>query len=224
MAVAKLAGQGASARKYDLLTVIGAAALGAEPAVQRQALRFMTLITARYDWRRDLLATGVREIAALWSVDERTAKRELARLRDRGWLILRRQGARGRVSEYALGLAQILEDTRAYWPQVGRDLVERLSPPDAPVPAGTKSRVIPFPQNSGTPWDRASSALAAADPDLHSAWVRQLEPVSMTDGEVVLRAPSRFHASYVQNHLGARLLGLCAQADPSLQNLRVEVQ
>jgi hypothetical protein len=39
----------------------------------------MALITMRYNWQRDELTTGQGEIAPLWSVDERTVKREMAR-------------------------------------------------------------------------------------------------------------------------------------------------
>ena len=77
-------GRSAAAFKYDLLTVMGAFALAQEKGRQRLVLRLMTLVTARYNWARDELAVGQREIARLWQVDERTVKREMAKLRAMG--------------------------------------------------------------------------------------------------------------------------------------------
>ena len=74
-------GRGASSRKYDILTALGAFALRGSKHEQRRMLRFMLLITARYNWRRDRLSVGQREIAMMWSCDERTVKREMARLK-----------------------------------------------------------------------------------------------------------------------------------------------
>ena len=79
-------GRGASSRKYDILTALSAFALRGSKHEQRRVLRFMLLITARYNWRRDRLSVGQREIAMMWSCDERTVKREMARLKALGWL------------------------------------------------------------------------------------------------------------------------------------------
>ncbi|WP_128255317.1 DnaA N-terminal domain-containing protein [Falsirhodobacter deserti] len=224
MAVARLAGQGASSRKYDVLTAIGAAGLAGEAMAQRLALRLIVLITARYDWRADRLATGQREIAALWSVDERTVKREMARLREKGWLVLRRQGGRGRVAEYALGLDRILADTAPHWAAVGRDLEARLAPDDAPpVPAGTPN-IIAFPQPDGqSPWDRVMQHIAQEAPTVYATWLRQLRPLEETGGGLTLEAPTRFHANYVETHLALRILTACRVAAPQIGSLRILV-
>ncbi|MEI4473776.1 DnaA N-terminal domain-containing protein [Frigidibacter sp. MR17.24] len=236
-----MSGAGAASRKYDLLSAIGAAGLAGDPADQRRALRLMVLVTARYDWRRDRLAVGQREIAALWSVDERTVKREMARLRDAGWLILRRQGARGRVSEYALAIETILAATRPHWAAVGPDLVERLSA--TAVPAGTDPKVIPFPGGTGTEpeasapgvaapaiepkprdqglWGRISASLSSDNPARHAAWIAPLVAAETAEDRLVLRAPSRFHASYVETHLGDVLRRAARRLMPDLALVRV---
>jgi hypothetical protein len=85
-----------ASQKYDVLTALGAHALAGGKTQMRLGLRFITLITARYNWARNELAVGQREIARLWSVDERTVKREMAKLRALGWLVVKRQGTRGR--------------------------------------------------------------------------------------------------------------------------------
>ena len=138
MVFAKPVGRGASARKYDLLTAMGAYALSQGKGPQRLVLRLITLVTARYNWARDELAVGQREIARLWSCDERTVKREMAKLRAMGWLIVRRQGVRGRVTEYSLAIDHILEDTRERWDAVGPDFALRMNGEPA-------SDVVPLP-------------------------------------------------------------------------------
>ena len=157
-------GRNAAAFKYDLLTVMGAFALAQEKGRQRLVLRLMTLVTARYNWARDELAVGQREIARLWQVDERTVKREMAKLRAMGWLVVKRQGARGRVSEYALGIERILEDSRDRWADVGPDLEHRLSGdetmPEKVVPLPVKGRVEAPDLSDGSEWTLAKALLA----------------------------------------------------------------
>ena len=77
-------GREAASRKYDILSALMAFALAQDKHVQRQVLRIMALITTRYNWQRDELTMGQGEIAKLWSVDERTVKREMAKLRALG--------------------------------------------------------------------------------------------------------------------------------------------
>jgi hypothetical protein len=221
MAMTRPTGQGASARKYDIISAIGAHGLAGDKVAQRLALRLITLITARYNWGRDELAVGQREIARLWSVDERTVKREMARLRDLGWLVLRRQGARGHVSSYALNLPAILTATQGHWASVGSDLSERLS---GPVPAGTEPNVIPFPAPAPqTPpeghWARVSERFRAEQPALHAAWVQPLMLQADDAQTLTLAAPSRFHGSYVRTHLLDTLLRLCRAERPGITAL-----
>ncbi|MCP1169591.1 hypothetical protein NHG85_13840, partial [Limimaricola sp. ASW11-118] len=161
-------GRGAAARKYDLLTALGAHALGQGRSEQVLVLRLITLVTARYNWARDTLCVGQREIARLWSVDERTVKREMAKLRGRGWLELSRAGARGRVAEYRLGIERILEDTRPGWSRVGPDFEHRLSDTRddgkvVPLPL-PEAQVPPPDLTSGSEWALAQAILHAEAP------------------------------------------------------------
>ena len=119
-------GRGASARKYDIITALGAYALAQGKHDQRRVLRLITLITARYNWARDELTVGQREIARLWSVDTRTVKREIAIWRASGWLVVKQQGARGRVTRHGLDIEKMLADTATHWPAVGPDFELRM--------------------------------------------------------------------------------------------------
>ena len=201
--------------KYDLLTALGSHACGGDKHLQRLALRLMTLVCARYDWRHDSLTTGQREIAALWSVDERTVKREMATLRAMGWLVLKRPAARGRVACHGLGIECILAATRPSWERVGPDFTARMAGPD-PVSAG--GNVVPFAAPGGSPggetgeeaggWGAVCRSFHATDPAAAAAWIGALRLEAVQDGRLVLRAPSAFHADYVRTHLAAKLVAL----------------
>lgn len=137
MQVIRAVGREAAAKKYDLLSAMMAHGLAADKHRQRLVLRLMALITSRYNWQRDELTIGQREIARLWCVDERTVKREMAKLRVLGWIEIKQQGARGRVSVLGLNLDRIMLDTRPEWANIGPDFVERVGgpAPHRPSPA-----------------------------------------------------------------------------------------
>ncbi|MDO5759035.1 MAG: hypothetical protein Q4P24_16510 [Rhodobacterales bacterium] len=230
MQVRKPVGPMASARKYDLLTAMGAFALAGGKGEQRMTLRLMTLVTARYNWARDELAVGQREIARLWSVDERTVKREMARLRACGWLRVTRQGARGRVTQYSLDIARILEDTRDHWAAIGPDFVERLgagqnAAPDnvTPIRLRTGASVPPPDLSFGTEWALAQGLLHSEDPTIYQIWFAGLTRLRRDGTRLILSAPSRFHSSYVQTHLSARLIAACRSVDAEVSEVVVTV-
>lgn len=227
MHLAKTVGREASSRKYDLLSALMAYALSQDKHCQRQVLRVMALITTRYNWKRDELTMGQEEIARLWSVDTRTVKREMARLRAQGWLLLRRQGARGRVSAYGIDFERMMEDTRPSWPNIGPDFVARLAAGDASEVKPKPDNVVPLrkvvpPVADGSLWSRARAALHTADPAVYGAWYEPLEEVATEDGCLILLAPSRFHANYVQIHLAARLDSVVRALDPTIRQVRLE--
>ncbi|MDF3362711.1 hypothetical protein HLM50_16705 [Sulfitobacter sp. Ks41] len=226
MQLVKLAGQRDAARKYDIITALGAYALARNKHDQRLVLRLVTLITARYNWARDELAVGQREIARLWSVDERTVKRDTAKLRALGWLVVKRQGARGRVTEYGLDIDRILAMTEAEWSNVGPDFDLRMSgkPDETPVVSLPVRGHVPAPDLSdGSEWALAQSILYTEAPDLYGSWLCNLVRVERAGGRLVLRAPSRFHGSYVQTHLLRQILSACQAVDGDVTEVSVIV-
>lgn len=230
MQAKKLAGPDAASQKYDLLTALGCHALGSPPAVQRLVLRFLTLVTARYNWRQGILHVGQREIARLWSVDERTVKREMARLRALGWLTLESPARRGRVATYALDLVTIRVATRDAWPRVGEDFEARMR--GAPEPA-IRGTVVPFPrpeaaphsptdpsQAAGDVWGRMRVLLHDEDAAVFATWFEMLRSAGRAGGALVLVAPSGFHASYVRTHYADRLQAALRRSGGT-QDLRI---
>lgn len=224
MLVRKPVGRAAASVKYDLLTAMGAYALAQPKGEQRLVLRIMTLITARYNWARDELAVGQREIARLWHVDERTVKREMAKLRGKGWLVTKRQGARGRVSEYGLDFERIYDTTKANWVDVGPDFDLRMqgAPEEKVVPLPLRGAVSAPDISDGTEWSLTQALVHADDPALYASWVKGLERINRAGSRLVLRAPSRFHAAYVETHLKPMLLMLCQTVDADIAELSLE--
>lgn len=227
MIAIKPVGQGASALKYDLLTAMGTLALSQEKGHQRLVLRLMTLVTARYNWGRNELAVGQREIARLWHVDERTVKREMAKLRAMGWLRVKRQGARGRVTEYSLEVTRILMDTKPHWQAIGPDFVQRLStdtdnPQDNKVVPLPRTVAVPPPDvQSGDEWVLAQALLHTEDVAIYGSWLKELKRVERAGGRLVLQAPSRFHAGYVAGHHLNRILAACQAIDSDVSEILV---
>ena len=212
----KTAGRNASVAKYDILTALGAYALARNKHDQRLVLRLMTLITARYNWARNELAVGQREIARLWSVDERTVKREMAKLRALGWLVVSRQGARGHVTEYRIDKERLLEATQDSWASVGPDFDMRMKgQPES-------ERIVPMPSRGDIPapdisdgleWSLALALLHAEDPNTYGSWLRALSRVDRAGGRLTLKAPTRFHGVYVQTHFLSRIVTACQAVD-----------
>ncbi|MBC7155584.1 MAG: hypothetical protein H5U19_13440 [Rhodobacteraceae bacterium] len=215
---ARPVGRAASSRKYDLITALGAHACGGDKHLQRLILRLITLIVARYNWQSDEIAVGQREIARLWSVDERTVKRDIARLRAMGWLVQRRAAARGRVAVHGLDIPAILAATAPDWPAVGPDFVERMAGPAPTPPAGNVISFPPAPTGDGV-WPRALARLHAEDPALCAAWFRQLAEVGQAGDLLELAAPNRFHARFVLTHHLARLTEAVRREDASLRHV-----
>jgi hypothetical protein len=217
-------GREAASRKYDILSALMAFALSQDKHVQRQVLRMMALITTRYNWQRDELTMGQEEIGRLWSVDARTVKREMARLRAQGWLVLKRQGARGRVSVYGMDLERMLTDTRPAWPLIGEDFVARLEP-EAAAGQGASNVVplragpTPVPVADGSLWAQAQGWLCAQDTAAYGAWLHVLAEAGRDAHSLTLAAPTRFHAAYVATNLQDRILGALRRFDPSLRDV-----
>ena len=185
MHIAKIAGRKATAQKYDILTALGAHALSQGKHEQRLVLRLMTLVTARYNWNRDELAVGQREIARLWSVDERTVKREMAKLRALGWLVVHRQGARGRVTQYGLSVERILETTEPTWQNVGPDFDLRMhgGPVSTDIVALPVKGHVAAPEISeGSEWALARAILHRENEGLYGSWIQALTRAGRAGG------------------------------------------
>lgn len=226
MQIARPVGRQAASRKYDLLTALGVHACRGDKHLQRLTLRFITLIVARYNWQTDQISVGQREIAALWGVDERTVKRDMARLRALGWLVQHRAAVRGRVATHGIDIAAILSATAPDWDAVGPDFADRMrGPSDAPA---QPTNIVAFPPQAAPPlapdaglWARAQARLMAEDAALYAAWFKPLAEIAIGGGVVELAAPSRFHASFVMTHHLARLLGALRREDGTIRNVTV---
>ncbi len=224
MQVIRPVGREAATKKYDILSAMMAHALAGDQNRQRLVLRLMALITTRYNWQRNELSVGQREIARLWCVDERTVKRDMARLRQLGWVEIKRQGARGRVAVLGLDLERIMLDTRPQWPNIGEDFVSRAGR-QSPDSERTNDRtVVPFRKpvgGDGGTWDRMAQLLIAEDPATYEAWFAGLRQGDCGAGCLELLAPTRFHATYLRTHFLGRLQIAARRVDPSISVIRI---
>lgn len=220
-------GQGAASRKYDLLTALGVHACAGTKFEQRLVLRFMTVITARYNWQRNELTMGRAELARIWQVDERTVKRELAKLKTCGWMFVKRAAARGRVTVYGIDWVRVLGDTEAAWAHVGPDFVLRAAElAGQPEAADSDRKVVAFPSapcagEGDSEWDRALSYLSQQDSAFYANWLAPVRRVGLGAGVLELEAPSAFHAQYLNTQAGSRLLGAVRMIAPQVHRVVV---
>jgi len=223
---AKLTGPGASALKYDILTALLVSAARGEPDQARLATRLSLLITARFNWRTESFAIGLREIARMWGVTERTAKRDMAAMRARGWIDVTVPAARGRVAQYAIKFDTVLRETMPFWEAVGPDFAARMAGVNAPEPMAADNVVPLRPVVAGQggecpAWVKAAEKLAAQDPAVFNAWFAGLVPVEGDNGVLTLMAASRFVADYLRTHHYMRLLTAVVSADPAVRDIEV---
>jgi len=131
---------------------------------------------------------------------------------------------RGRVSTYRLDHAQVDALTSRQWSSVGPDFEERMMAKPDDAGQGT---VVPFPtqmsdhSDTRTEWGRARAALADADAARYQAWFAPLVRVCVEDGVLVLKAPSGFHARYVETHLIGELVRALTVTEADLHSVSV---
>lgn len=226
----RFTGPQAGSQKYDLLTALSVAGLSGSPGFQTSMLRLVALVTARYNWARNELTVGQREMARLWSVDERTVKREIKRLTSASILLQLRPGVRGRVAAYRLNLAEIHRLSAPVWDRVGPDYSDRMAR-QVPQPesgnvmhvnfAATPAAEPTEAAGRGGPWPRTLARLARLDPALHRNWFSALKAGACEGGVLTLRAPSQFLAQYVQTHHQRLLLGTAQMEYPGLRRIEI---
>lgn len=207
----RLTGPDAGVMKYDLLTAISVAGLHGSTTMQTSMMRLTAAVTARYNWRADELTVGQRDLARMWSVNERTVKREIKRLLEGDVLICKRAGVRGRVAAYQLNYAQIAKISEPCWGLVGPDFDARMRARHAAVPTASVVKLSDYAgetrmHSGATPsgplaWQRAMQSLCAQNPDQFRAWFAPLTHVNCAHGVLHLRAPSRFAQRYIETHL-----------------------
>tara|TARA_R110002096_G_scaffold244468_1_gene436662 strand:- start:205 stop:882 length:678 start_codon:yes stop_codon:yes gene_type:complete len=222
MQVKRAVGQGSHVVKYDILSALLVLAAQGDTAQGRLALRLSLLITARYDWQRDRFNVGLREIARLWGVTERTTKREMAQLRALGWITVTRVAARGRVTEHRINMDVVLRATMPLWDRIGPDFVARLSQTPEPVPTNIVQLHKPLPAPSdGTLWAKVAQRIQAVDPQTYQAWFARLVQAEHQGADLTLVAPSVFIANYIKTHFATYMLSHVVAEDGAVRRVHV---
>ncbi len=207
MKAQRIAGPAAGGLKYDLLTALSVAGLNGTQTLQTSLMRLIALVTARYNWRLDEFTVGQRDMARMWSVNERTVKREIKRLTEAGIVICKYGGVRGRVGAYRLNYPRIAELSRPSWALVGPDferrMEERFPAPGIKVVqmASYAEKPVSEPEMTSEPtWGAVLAALARTDPGLTKAWFSRLRFIGLCDRTLTLEAPSAFVQRYIETH------------------------
>jgi len=222
MQVKRAVGQGAHALKYDILSALLVLAAQGETTNARLALRLSLLITARYDWQRERFNVGLREIARMWGVTERTAKRDMAHMRALQWISVSRAAARGRVTEHRINLDKVLRATMPFWDQIGPDFVARLSNSPEPTPTNVvQLHKVAVPISDDTLWSKVSLRMHGIDPQTYQAWFARLVQAEHEGSELVLIAPTVFIANYIKTHFATYLLSHVMAEDRKIQVVSV---
>ncbi|SHF64016.1 DnaA N-terminal domain-containing protein [Loktanella atrilutea] len=226
MQIRSAAGPQAGALKYDVLTALLTLAAQGSPVQGRLALRLSLLITARFNWRMGQFCVGQREIARMWGVTERTAKRDLAQMRNLGWISVTIPAARGRVATHAIHFDAVLPDTMPYWTAVGPDFTARMTGAAA-MPEAAVSNVVPLrpaPVVTGDDgiWAAAIQRLQQDAPALFQAWFSGLRMRTCDGGVLRLVAPTRFIADYVRSHYTGHLMAALLACDPTIKRVEIE--
>ena len=216
----RLTGQHAAVWKYDLLTALSVYALGQGASFQTSILRLIAAVTARYDWRRDELSIGRKELTSLWQCSEPTVKRELRRLRGAGLLVTLRAGVRGRVAAYRLCRQAIEDMTRDHWACAGADFADRMG---APVESGN---VVSFPGPSepdeeNRPVPAWADVACGGDPVIYRNWFSGV--TVRREGDVaVFRAPSSFIGRQIETRFMRQVLEAARYQWPDIVQIRIE--
>ncbi|UWR24376.1 hypothetical protein [Sulfitobacter sp. S190] len=188
------------------MTAISLKGLHGEAHDALSMMRLLAVVTARYNWARDELSIGQKDMARMWGVTERTAKREVKRWLATGVVTCSRPGVRGRVAAYRINLRTLYNATADYWHTVGPDFVARMGA--GQLDAAAKVVRVDFkaqqpsspPRPTAPEWAAASAYIQSAQPQVHASWIAPLEFVGDDGVTVRLRGPSPFTARYVETH------------------------
>lgn len=219
----RIAGPGTSSLKYDVLTALLATATSDVSSTKsRLALRLSLVITARYNWKTAVFNVGLRELARMWGVTERTAKREIAQMRALGWISVERSAARGRVARYEINFHELLAATAQNWDAVGSDFKERMSGTPEDTPANVvplHADTVPIPAEDGTDWPKVAATLQAQDPTIFASWFARLNLIETESGVWVFQTATQFEATYIKTHLYGKIFAAVAAQDRSARKL-----
>lgn len=239
MEKARITGPGAGVYKYDILTALTMWGLRGSPSEQVTVLRLIAMVTARYNWQRDEVSIGHRDLSRLWGVTERTVKREIKRLIALDLLAVQRPGVRGRVASYRLVPHTVVSLSAPHWDNVGPDFAQRFTERAAEAAQkkaaqsdASKVLQVDFqrraaspqteaavgqdpsadPSEAGDPWSRLRGHLRTTSPEVFNAWFSGLSLADVTDDMVTIRAPSAFVLRYIETHFRDMLAAATAQA------------
>lgn len=224
----RVSGPGSAALKYDFLTALLVLSTQTQGVPARLAVRLSLVVTARFNWRQGHFAVGQRELARMWGVSERTAKREIAQMRTLGWISVEKPSARGRVAQHCINFETVLRETMPHWDAIGPDFSARMSQQGTEASIRDESNVVPIHANietklpnDGTVWAEVAQRLSAQDSALYAAWFAKLVEVELDAGVLTLAAPNSFVADYLRTHHQTRILAAAVTQTPLVRTVQI---
>ena len=224
-------GPNAQALKYDVLTALQALGAHGERPARRLALRLAFLVTARYSWTSRSFCVGIRELARMWNVSERSAIRDMVLMRRLGWIAVTVPAAKGRVAHHRIDLPAVLTASMPHWDAVGEDFAARMAgvPERGRPQEGEGGNVVPLrpeeralPEDDGTGWQGAAIRLMQQSPASYRNWFSQLAAGGLKDGVLTLRAPSAFAAHHLRTHHHTQVLAAAVTANRAVRDVKFE--
>ena len=82
-------------------------------------------------------------------------------------------------------------------------------------------RAVSPPAQGCSIWAAAQASLHAEDAATYGAWFHALTDAGLEANSLMLAAPTRFHATYVDTNLKEKLLSALRRVDPSVRDVRI---
>ena len=211
-ASAKPIGRYSQAIKYDIITCLLVLTTCGTSTQARLSVRLSIVITARYNWQSARFNVGQRELARMWGVTERTAKRELAQMRSLEWIRVTTPSGRGRVAQHSINFEAIIKQSSPHWSAIGPDFAARMVGAPKQDDLEPTTNVVPLHtqadntyEDNGTGWRAVAERLRTQDPTIFDSWISRLTPLQSDADTIVLAAPSKFIAGYINTHFMRRI-------------------
>ncbi len=201
--------------KYDVISALTCVALTGARSQQTIIMRLINLITCRYNWRKNELSIGSKEVAELTFTSQRTAKRTLKALTDLRFLIVRLQGRKGRVTKYGLGITAIFEAAAPHTKPKYHQFCARI----IADPLGASACVPPVDfkveAQACQQWNAICAVIADKSQPLYVSWFADMVG-SVTEGQLTVVCKTNFIQNYARTKLLPNIYGSAEAAGVEL--------
>lgn len=213
-----ISGPNAAVAKYDVISALTCVALTGERSQQTIIMRLINLITCRYNWRKNELSIGSKEVGELTFTSQRTAKRTLKALTDLRFLIVRLQGRKGRVTKYGLGITAIFEAAALHAKPKCHQFSERITADSLGPSASVPPTDFKVEAQACRKWNAICVDIADKSQSLYVSWFADMVG-SVKDGQLTVACKSNFIQNYARTKLLANVYASAEAAGVKLAKI-----